>query len=514
MPAVDILPCSPSAGVERAETAANNCSPQPSGDDFANAMKKALAPKEKASPDKSTVRSADAGLARESKVPLLTTREISAEVPIETSAKVVTESQSESATKDPKPFVTAQEEKPSASLDGLLSIIDVPVTPPVFFSIPLTGQFSPPPTASVSSSQNNSAVTALAGSSKPAPAQALPDADPVVSENLTDVSPQASPTAVTPVAHESGLAQTLAAEPGEKNSLPTTPLTAPKETNPGSFILPPALFSPLAETAAMPVISEIPAEVATVALNEMAISATAELPSKDAGTGVATTGSVMKKADKTNKVAGLDVQILPVAGQESPRDTVLMPRLVVAAVRAAENRSQDFNPTFAGGETAQPLAATAAAATFTPVELPSLTDARLKSMERTHDMVSLHAMRLVESKSDVLSVVIKPAVGTELTLELRQREGGVEALAVLSRGDYQFLNQHWPELQQRLEQRGIKLAPLGGEANFSQNNNQQQQRSARDEAAMESAAAFAEFAAVGGATARRAMSLNGWESWA
>jgi hypothetical protein len=221
----------------------------------------------------------------------------------------------------------------------------------------------------------------------------------------------------------------------------------------------------------------------------------------------------MNKADKTNKVAGLDVQILPGAGQESPRESVLMPRLAVAAVRATENRSQDFTPAFSGGETALPLPTTAAASAFNTIELPSLTDARLKSMERTHDMVSLHAMRLVESKSDVLSVVIKPAVGTELTLELRQREGGVEAHAVLSRGDFQFLNQHWPELQQRLEQRGIKLAALGGETNFSQDN-QQQQRSARDEAAMESAAAFAEFASLGGATARRAMSLNGWESWA
>ena len=97
----------------------------------------------------------------------------------------------------------------------------------------------------------------------------------------------------------------------------------------------------------------------------------------------------------------------------------------------------------------------------------------MRAVERTHDMMALHAMRLVESNSDSLSVVIKPAVGTELSLELRQRNGGVEAQATLTRGDHQFLSQHWPELQQRLEQRGIKLAPLGGETDFSANDNGQ-----------------------------------------
>ena len=48
-----------------------------------------------------------------------------------------------------------------------------------------------------------------------------------------------------------------------------------------------------------------------------------------------------------------------------------------------------------------------------------LTDVRMRALDRTHDMVALHALRLVESKADVLSVMIKPAVGMELSLELR-----------------------------------------------------------------------------------------------
>jgi hypothetical protein len=133
-------------------------------------------------------------------------------------------------------------------------------------------------------------------------------------------------------------------------------------------------------------------------------------------------------------------------------------------------------------------------------------------------MVASHALRLVDSSASSLQVVIKPGAGTELSLELRQRNGTVEAEATLQRGDFQLMNQHWPELQQKLEQRGIKLAPLGGEENFlaGDNANFQQQQSSREDEAQR-ASAFAEFTLAvnpGGATARLATDYDGWESWA
>jgi hypothetical protein len=101
-------------------------------------------------------------------------------------------------------------------------------------------------------------------------------------------------------------------------------------------------------------------------------------------------------------------------------------------------------------------------------------------LERVQDMIVLHADRLSESGNASLQVVIKPGAGTQLSLELRQRGDGVEAQAVLQRGDFNHLNQQWPALQQQLEQRGIRLAPLiadgnfasGGENNFQHNQNQ------------------------------------------
>lgn len=190
--------------------------------------------------------------------------------------------------------------------------------------------------------------------------------------------------------------------------------------------------------------------------------------------------------------------------------------MLVRPVRAAENSGADVNFSFSGGSNQAAIAENKQV--LNVVDLPVLADVRVRGLERAHDMISLHAMRLVESKSDVLSVVIKPAVGTELSLELRQHPEGVEAQATLMHGDHHFLSQYWPELQQRLEQRGIKLAPLGGEANFSANDNShfQRQQASQEEAAQQ-ASAFAEFTMAthaGGATARLAAVHDGWESWA
>ncbi|HEV2693252.1 MAG TPA: hypothetical protein VG347_10190 [Verrucomicrobiae bacterium] len=241
---------------------------------------------------------------------------------------------------------------------------------------------------------------------------------------------------------------------------------------------------------------------------------------KNDGTGVAITASSMKNSDKTNKVAGLDVQVLPGGTNSTLRETVLPAHATVTAVRSADKQTSDLNLPLAP---ATPAIAEGAD-TSSLVALPSLADARMRDVERTHDLVSVHALRMVDSKSDSLQMVLKPGAGTEISLELHHRDGGVEAEAVLQRGDYQLMNQHWPELQAKLEQRGIKLAPLGGEANSfttgnnnTNNGNFSRQQPSREEAAQQ-ASAFAEFTVAmnrGGATARLAPAIaGGWESWA
>lgn len=237
-----------------------------------------------------------------------------------------------------------------------------------------------------------------------------------------------------------------------------------------------------------------------------------------AGTGVATMVLQMKNQPKATNVAESNVKVLPVDDGADNQGNNLPPVNLVTPVRPAENRGSDLNFSFANGSS-QPMAADNVAAA-TLVDLPSLTDARMRALERTQDMMALHATRLVESTSNSLSVVIKPAVGVELSLELSQRSGVVEAHATLTRGDHQFLSQHWPDLQQRLEQRGIKLAPLGDDASFTAGDQRQfQQSQSSEEEAAQRASAFAEFAALGsaaagGASARLAAIHDGWESWA
>jgi hypothetical protein len=81
-------------------------------------------------------------------------------------------------------------------------------------------------------------------------------------------------------------------------------------------------------------------------------------------------------------------------------------------------------------------------------------------VERTREMVSLQVIRLQEVGMDEMHVVIKPDIGLQLSLHLQQRGGGVEVQAVLDRGNFGLLNRHWPELQQQLELRGVRVAPL------------------------------------------------------
>jgi hypothetical protein len=237
---------------------------------------------------------------------------------------------------------------------------------------------------------------------------------------------------------------------------------------------------------------------------------------QNAGTGVATDVGQMKKTENGNKVAGLDEQVLPGGTNGTAREAVTSSHPSVAQTRVVENKNSDFN---------LPLPALTApvadrSSSTNVIALPSLADTRMRDVERTQDMVSLHALRMVETKADSVSVVIRPGAGTELSLELRHRNGVVEAAAVLQRGDFQLMNQHWPELQQKLEQRGIKLSALGGEGNFSAADNgsfSRQQQASREEAAQQ-ASAFAEFTMAmnrGGATARLApVAPDGWESWA
>ena len=94
------------------------------------------------------------------------------------------------------------------------------------------------------------------------------------------------------------------------------------------------------------------------------------------------------------------------------------------------------------------------------VNLIQIPSAVPQYVERTREMISLQVMHVQEAGAMEMRVVIKPDIGLQLSLHLRQWDGGVEVQAVLERGNFGLLNRHWPELQQQLELRGMRVAPL------------------------------------------------------
>jgi len=214
----------------------------------------------------------------------------------------------------------------------------------------------------------------------------------------------------------------------------------------------------------------------------------------------------MKSAEKTSKATTPAGNFLPGAVASANSGNNLPSRTDQIAANGAANLS-------ASGD-----APTVTATTGGAVASASAASLSTQSVERMHDMVTMHALRLSNNPTDSLQVVIKPGAGTQLSLELRQSGNGVEAHAVLQQGDFNHLNERWSDLQNRLEQRGIRLAPLtddsaaansgsGQSQTFEQNKNQPAEPQAERAFASSASVTFAQPAA-------RATAKQGWETWA
>ncbi len=233
------------------------------------------------------------------------------------------------------------------------------------------------------------------------------------------------------------------------------------------------------------------------------------------GTAVAKLYSSMNKVEKTTKVADSTKKVLPVDGDLAAKENILpTPFTVHGDATGALGSSGKENISLDAMSGANGLATSA------------LNEIRNRAADRTHDMVALHAIRLGETKSDSLHVVIKPGAGLQLSLDLQQRADDIDARVNLERGDFAPLNQHWPELQHRLEERGIRLAPLTGSENstvgsdgsaFQQSHDAQKKFNRQDS---DESSAFAGFALAQSIlqpltpSTVLAASGRGWETWA
>jgi len=226
------------------------------------------------------------------------------------------------------------------------------------------------------------------------------------------------------------------------------------------------------------------------------------------GTPIANQDMPMKQAEKMNKIAGQAEKVLP-------GDAISMVR-GGSALQYSPNTEQ--MTTAAAGDS--PTSGSSNGVTGLLVDssvVPTTGNLRGGMLERAQEMVTLNAVRLSDSGNNSMQVVIKPDAGTQLSLELRQQGSSVQVQAVLQQGNFNHLSQQWPDLQQRLDQRGIQLLPLtdeGASANNGGSYETFQQKQSQP------AEVVPEITLAGAPTgmfvpeAAQTPSHRGWETWA
>ena len=166
----------------------------------------------------------------------------------------------------------------------------------------------------------------------------------------------------------------------------------------------------------------------------------------------------MKMAKKLTKFSGTE-QKLPGTATVTSGANLPAPTVLPAGPVQSGKPDPQLTPTSAGiGAATASVPAQADAPLI--AHFPQSVESGLPVLERTREFVSLQVMRLQEENADEMRVVIKPEAGLQLSLHLQQRGGGVEVEATLNHGNFELLSRHWPELQQQLESRGVRLAPL------------------------------------------------------
>ena len=331
------------------------------------------------------------------------------------------------------------------------------------FAVPVVivdpiGKFSPKKTSEGSAAPSQAGVSELS-TVLPAPGRTNP-----VSATTKNVSSlQLSASQLTPTIEASTAAQQTNAS--KETALPAnnTGATSSLQTNPTAAMALKSSGAGLPENQTATDSADPASDIgnATAKISDSNSGAGAQPPSDSNGTSIAKQDMSMKQAEKTNKVAGQMEKVLPgdavSASRENPASGISL-------------NTQSFMATAAAGSPAASNVDGISLAPADSVAASAVVDARINSLERTQNLVMVSAVRLSDSGNNSMQVVIKPDAGTQLSLELRQQGGKVEVQAALQQGDFNHLNQQWPDLQQRLEERGIRLAPLTDEGASGSNN--------------------------------------------
>ena len=89
-------------------------------------------------------------------------------------------------------------------------------------------------------------------------------------------------------------------------------------------------------------------------------------------------------------------------------------------------------------------------------ELSPSAEARLNKIE---ELITKEAVRFRWTGQESVSVVIRPDAGTEVVVHLRQREGQVEAMLGMARGEAARFQGQWQQLHDALAEQNVRLVP-------------------------------------------------------
>ena len=257
-------------------------------------------------------------------------------------------------------------------------------------------------------------------------------------------------------------------------------------------------------------ISKKPPAIATNSASDKPPSAVPEA----AGISAAQQTATMKTTDNAPKIAGDPEQSLPGVTVVAAAPSPVREKTAAKAVARVEPSETTVTANVSAVDRT-PATAETPSNNLTSASVP--TELSVRTLDRTHELMALHGLRLKDSNANSLHVVLKPGGGIELSLQLKQIGDGIEAQAVLQRGDFNQLNQHWTELQQRLEERGITLAPLGHENFTAGNGHENSQRHFTNEDRgwkLEDSSPNLQLPSSILDPRRQPLPLRGWESWA
>ncbi len=112
-------------------------------------------------------------------------------------------------------------------------------------------------------------------------------------------------------------------------------------------------------------------------------------------------------------------------------------------------------------------------------------ESSVETVERLQRTFGDEVVRVKHNSEKSVSVVLRPQPGLQVTLHLQLLHGRVQASAELQEGSWAALSSDWGNLQKRLEDQGISLAPLGTSVGTGTDSHQQGQRSAFQMTALE-----------------------------